>query len=162
MKRIQSFWLIIGLLSLFTGGCDNQQYEVMAPVETTEDVKGENEKNEMRILIRGEQDESIVFQLNESAAAKSFYDLLPMSIGMENYQDSEKIFYPLTRLDTHDTQLAKGPSGILAYYEPWGNIAMFYDDCEGAYGLYALGEAVFGETLISQLNGMIEILPDSE
>lgn len=159
MKRIKSLLLIVGLLCLSTGCDDNQLFEQTAPVDKTEIVKEEDEKNKMQILIQGEQDESILFQLNESAAAKTFYDQLPMSIDVENFGDKEKIFYPPAVLDIHDTPLAKGPSGILAYYEPWGNIAMFYGDCEGANGLYALGEVVSGKALISELNGVIEILP---
>ena len=58
--------------------------------------------------------------------------------------------------------MAKGPIGTLAYYEPWGDVVMYYDDCGGASGLYALGEAISGIDQISQLSGLIEITKYSE
>lgn len=59
--------------------------------------------------------------------------------------------------------LAKGPSGTLAYFEPWGNVVLYYGECGGASGLYALGEAVSGTEQIETLSGEIRIeVVDSE
>ena len=50
---------------------------------------------------------------------------LPMDIDMENYSTNEKIFYPSQKLDTQQTPRAANKVGILAYYEPWGDIVFF-------------------------------------
>lgn len=60
-------------------------------------------------------------------------------------------------MNTSDAPLAEGPAGTLAYYAPWGDVAIYYGDCGGASGLYELGEAVSGSAYIADLTGKIEI-----
>lgn len=110
----------------------------------------------MKISIESKEGR-IIFQLNNSAAAKKFYEQLPMSIQIEDYNKSEKIFYLPEELDTSDTPLAEGPAGTLAYFEPWGNVAMFYDNCGQSNGLYELGEAISGTEFIETLTGELQI-----
>ena len=38
---------------------------------------------------------TIIFELNETSAAKSLYQMLPLKVTVENYSNNEKIFYPL-------------------------------------------------------------------
>lgn len=112
---------------------------------------------ETQIYIQTNDGHTITFHLNESLAAKSFYEQLPLDILVEDYAKSEKIFYPPEKLDIVDAPMAEGPVGTIAYYEPWGNIAIFYEECDGASGLYELGEAVSGAEVIAQLSGEIHI-----
>lgn len=115
------------------------------------------------LRIRVETDtQSILFQLNDSPAAKSLFDQLPLTLTVENYSNNEKIFYPPEALDVTDTPLAEGPAGTLAYYEPWGDVAIFYEACGGASGLYELGEAISGAEQIESLSGEIRIEKFSE
>lgn len=100
---------------------------------------------------------STVFELNESPAAEALYNQLPLTIEVEDYSTNEKIFYPPEDLDTSDTPLADAGAGTLAYYEPWGDVVMFYDDFGAAVGLYELGRAVSGEELIESMSGTLEI-----
>lgn len=100
---------------------------------------------------------SIMFLLNESAAAISFYEQLPLTIDAQNYSTNEKIFYPEEELDTSDAPLASGGLGVLAYYEPWGNVVMFYGDFRENASLYALGTAITGAEMIENLSGEIMI-----
>ena len=116
-----------------------------------------NKEEDMQIRIVDKQGNEILFQLNDSSASKTLYEQLPLSVEIENYSDNEKIFYPPEPLDTSDTPLAKGPKGILTYYEPWEDVAIFYDECTGASGLYMLGETISGEEQIESLSGEVEI-----
>lgn len=100
---------------------------------------------------------STVFELNESPTAEALYNQLPLTIEVEDYSTNEKIFYPPEDLDTSDTPLADAGAGTLAYYEPWGDVVMFYDDFRAAGGLYELGRAVSGEELIESMSGTLEI-----
>lgn len=99
----------------------------------------------------------IVYELNDSYAAKALYAQLPLSLEVENYGRNEKIFYPPEKLDTSDTPLAAAGKGTLAYYAPWGNVVMFYDRYEAGDGLFTLGEVISGENNIEKLNGMVTI-----
>lgn len=148
-----------GLLLTITSACNNHKTDTKNEINNTEIEEG---KSDMQIQIQGEHDESIIFQLNDSTAAKSLYDQLPITLVIENYSDDEKIFYPDKKLDVSNSPMAKGPAGTLAYYEPWGDVVMFYDDCNGASGLYALGEAIVGSDQISQLRGTIKIIKYAE
>lgn len=100
---------------------------------------------------------STVFELNESPAAEALYNQLPLTIEVEDYSTNEKIFYPPEDLDTSDTPLADAGAGTLAYYEPWGDVVMFYDNFGSSGGLYELGQAVSGEELIESMSGTVEI-----
>ena len=61
---------------------------------------------------------TVVFELNDSQAARGLYEQLPMTVAVENFSNNEKIFYPPEELDTSDAPLAEGGAGTLAYYEP--------------------------------------------
>lgn len=99
----------------------------------------------------------VVYELNDSRAAKELYAQLPLSLEVENYGRNEKIFYPPEKLDTADTPLAAAGKGTLAYYAPWGDVVMFYDHYEAGNGLFALGKVISGEENIEKLNGTVTI-----
>lgn len=101
------------------------------------------EESAMEIMIQDEHDTTVRFVLLSSPAAKSFYKQLPLHVNVENYSDNEKIFHPLKELETQDTPQAVASSGTLAYYKPWNNIVMFYENGQPSDTLYALEEAVF-------------------
>lgn len=117
----------------------------------------EDDADKRLIQITTADGQAVLFELNGSAAADSLYQQLPLTLTAEDYAGNEKIFYPPEKLDTHDTPLAQGPAGTLAYYAPWGDVAIFYHECGGASGLYALGEAISGIQYLTQISGEIHI-----
>nr|WP_305145950.1 cyclophilin-like fold protein [Extibacter muris] len=123
---------------------------------------GADTENVRQISVRGSDGQNIVFQLNGSSAAESLYSQLPLTVQVENYSDNEKIFYPPDELDTSGSPLAEGPAGVLAYYEPWKDVVMFYGRCDGAAGLYELGDVISGADQIERLHGEIRIESESE
>ena len=103
-------------------------------------------------------DDIMVFELNDSEAAKSFYRQLPMDIAVEDYGGIEKIFYPSQKLNTTNTPLVKSANiGTLAYYAPWGNVVFFYGSFDSASGLYELGFAVSGKEYIKNISGTVQV-----
>lgn len=105
---------------------------------------------------------TIVYELNDSQAAKDLYAQLPLSIEVENYGGIEKIYYPPKKLGTGNTPLVKAAKpGTLAYYEPWGDVVMFYGRFGSASGLYELGHVIKGGDLIHYLSGNIHIEADN-
>jgi len=100
---------------------------------------------------------TVTYQLNNSQAAKELYAQLPLTLEVENYSDNEKIFYPPKELKTGDTPKSEGKKGSLSYYEPWGDVVMFYQSAESASDLYELGTVISGEEYISKLSGKITI-----
>lgn len=114
------------------------------------------EKPEMKISVTDGQN-TVIFQLNDTPAAKSLYDQLPQTLPVENYGGNEKIFYPPDGLDTADAVEGGGSAGGLAYFSPWGNVVMYYGPFGQYPGLYLLGEASSGEDQIGQLTGTITV-----
>ncbi len=110
----------------------------------------------MQLKVTG-NGKTIIFNLNNSEAAKTLCAQLPLTIKVENFGNNEKIFYPPSKLSTKKTSLATAKAGTLAYYAPWGNVVMFYKRFGSAAGLYELGQAVSGEQDISGLSGTITV-----
>lgn len=108
------------------------------------------------IVIRNQHSE-IVVTLNDSPAAQSLARQLPLTAEVEDYSTNEKIFYPPEALETEDTPTAEGGSGVLAYYEPWGDVVLFYDDFRPNPALFALGSVTSGEEAISRLAATMTI-----
>ena len=99
----------------------------------------------------------VIYALNDSSAASSLLEQLPLTIEVEDYSTNEKIFYPPQELDTSDTPTAAGGAGTLAYYAPWGDVVMFYGDYNENSSLFELGQIVSGEELVAQMSGTITI-----
>lgn len=160
MKRIHLCLIVcLTVLTFILSGCTGGQNDSEMQSSERETISSDlqNDK-ESALQIRVETDsESIIFALNDSSAAKSLYDQLPLILSVEDYSANEKIFYPPEKLDVSDTPQAEGPAGTLAYYEPWGDVVMFYEVCNGANGLYLLGEAISGTEQIENLSGEIRI-----
>ena len=76
---------------------------------------------------------------------------------MEDYASNEKIFYPPEKLATVSALSANARRGTLAYYAPWGDVVMFYENFGKASGLYELGQVVSGEEYIQNMSGSIKI-----
>lgn len=123
----------------------------------TLDNKVDEEVMNKEIIIKSENGESVIFELNDSTAAESLYEQLPLSITIEDYSTNEKIFYPPEELDITDTPVAEVEIGTLAYYAPWEDVVMFYDTYQSNSSLYELGHVVSGGDLISSLSGTITI-----
>lgn len=108
------------------------------------------------IRVRDEAGHKALFVLNDSPAADSLYRQLPITVKVENFSTNEKIFYP-EALELGDTPQPDGSVGALAYYEPWGNVVMFFDQYRVNGDLYALGQVSDGLDDIPRMSGMITV-----
>lgn len=120
----------------------------------TKDVDSmEQEETVMRISVKSEQYE-IIYELNNSTAANELYAQLPLTTEVEPFSNNEMTFYP-EKLDVTGTPFSDGEPGSLSYYEPWGDVVMFYASCTPNNSLYELGKAVSGAEHIENLSGTI-------
>jgi len=89
--------------------------------------------------------------LIDNATAKDFLSLLPMTLTLEDYAATEKISYLPRKLSTAGAPTGSRPSvGDIAYYAPWGNLAIFYKDAAYARGLVPLGRLESGIEALRQ------------
>ena len=97
------------------------------------------ERSVVKINIRIE-DRVLRATLDDSAAAKDFASLLPLTLTLKDYASTEKIADLPRRLATDDAPAGIDPAtGDIAYYAPWGNLAIFYKDFGYSSGLVRLG-----------------------
>lgn len=79
--------------------------------------------------------------LNNSEAARDFASMLPLTLPLKDYAATEKISDLPSRLSVagspEGTSAAKGD---IAFYAPWGNLAIFYRDSGYASGLIKIGQ----------------------
>ena len=76
----------------------------------------------------------------ESSAAHDFLSLLPLTLTLEDYAGTEKISDLPRRLSIEDAPAGSDPAvGDIAYYAPWGNLALYYRDFGYSSGLIILG-----------------------
>lgn len=113
--------------------------------------------NQKIIKLTTSNNDIITLELNNSPAANDLYNQLPLSIDLEDYSTNEKIFYPPNKLNTESTPKATPKIGTLAYYEPWGDVVIFYDDFRANNDLYELGHVISGGDIVSELSGTVTI-----
>ncbi|MDH6221085.1 cyclophilin-like fold protein [Streptomyces pseudovenezuelae] len=67
--------------------------------------------------------------LNDSPAARDFAGLLPLTLDLEDFHQTERIADLPRRLTISGAPEPAAPkAGDLTYYAPWGNLALFYRD----------------------------------
>ena len=148
------------LILLIGNGCstnDQQKPEMNQAVEQYKEEERNISKEESMNIQVSDGVVVLHYELNDSPAAKSFYKQLPLQVKVENFSDNEKICYPDNRLDIADAPYTSGKAGTMAYYEPWGNVVMFYGSFEPSGSLYELGNIVEGSDEIAKLSGTITI-----
>ncbi|WP_328697611.1 cyclophilin-like fold protein [Streptomyces sp. NBC_00342] len=80
----------------------------------------------IRVTIDGE---AVDATLNGSPAARDLASLLPLTLDLEYFHGTERIADPPRKLTTEGAPEPQAPkTGDLAYFAPWGNLAIFYKD----------------------------------
>ena len=93
----------------------------------------------------------------ENPTTIDFLSMLPLTLKLEDYAKTEKISYLPRKLSVKDSSSGSDPSpGDIAYYSPWGNVAIFYRDFGYSSGLILLGKLDSGIDILSKYAGSIE------
>lgn len=100
----------------------------------------------IRIELEGR---SLTATLEDSEAARDFLSLLPLTLTLTDYNSTEKIADLPRKLSTQGAPAGVDPDvGDIAYYAPWGNLALFYRDFGYSSGLVRLGRLDSGVELL--------------
>jgi hypothetical protein len=90
-------------------------------------------------------DKTATAVLYGNPTSRDFAAMLPLTVKMDDYSNTEKIFYPSRKLSAEDAPAGFDPSvGDITLYAPWGNIALFYKDFGYSNGLISLGKVTSG------------------
>ena len=101
----------------------------------------------------------ITASLEESDSARDFFAMLPLTLPLEDYAETETIAYLPRKLTTQTAPEGIDPQvGDIAYYAPWGNLAIYYRDFGYSSGLIRLGRITSGlDALTAQPSGTLTI-----
>jgi len=111
----------------------------------------------MQIRIRAGE-KVLTARLEDSAAARDFAALLPLRLTLKDYASTEKVADLPRKIATEGTPAGIDPEvGDIAYYAPWGNLAIFYRDFGYSRGLVRLGRIETGVEALESLAGPVTI-----
>lgn len=95
--------------------------------------------------------------LSDTPTARDFASMLPLTLTLSDYARTEKISDLPRKLTTNAAPSGTKPSaGTIAYYAPWGNLAIFYTDFAYSPGLIQLG-SVDGALVVLQRPGPLRV-----
>lgn len=101
--------------------------------------------------------------LEDNSASRSLLAQLPMSLNFSDYNGTEKIAYPDEPLDVSDAPGSCDPdTGTLAYYQPWGNLCIFYRDFRASNGLTPLGKIEGDMTVLTNQTSDFTVLLEND
>ena len=84
---------------------------------------------------------AITATLVDNPTSREFISLLPLTLTLTDYAGTEKIGDLPRRLTTEGAPVGSDPSvGSIAYYAPWGNLAIYYRYFGYSRGLVQLGK----------------------
>lgn len=126
-----------------------------APHTTAADTPPPDHTMKIRLTLNGA---SIAATLADNPSARDFASLLPLRLTLRDYASTEKIADLPRRLGTAGSPTGSaGRIGDIAYYAPWGNLAIFYRDGDYAPGLVPLARIDAGANVLSSAEGAVVI-----
>jgi len=148
MTRSTFFTLIIG--TVLSSVASSTRPQEARPTTAAAVREAPNQRTTaMKINIRI-QDKVITATLTDNATSRDFVSLLPITLTLKDYAATEKVSDLPRRLSTEGAPAGSDPSiGDIAYYSPWGNLAIFYRNFRYSSGLIKLGKI---DTGIEELN----------
>lgn len=123
---------------------DRPGQQVSVPAKTA--VKTGVKTMKIRLKL---QNTTLKATLDDNATARDFAALLPLTLTLKDYAETEKISDLPKKLSTEGAPASIAPvAGDITFYAPWGNLALFYKDGQDSRGLVKLGKIDSGiETL---------------
>ena len=141
-------------------GCSAEQPSENARTAVAQ-IEPDQKETAMQIrIVAGER--VVTARLEDSAAARDFSALLPLRVTLKDYASTEKVADLPRALAVEGAPAAITPvARDLAYYAPWGNLALFYRDGHHSPGLVRLGRIEPDAGQLASLAGpvVIEIAP---
>ncbi|WP_329468991.1 cyclophilin-like fold protein [Streptomyces sp. NBC_01723] len=139
VRRALTATATTGLLLLAASACsDDSPAEQTPATDSTSSASGQPQTSvsasasgsdrrtpmDIRVTIDGRPVDAT---LNDSPAARDLASLLPLTLDLEDFHGTERIADPPRKLTTEGApEPAAAKVGDIAYFAPWGNLAIFY------------------------------------
>ena len=112
---------------------------------------------ETKVRLSWDNNEVIVV-LKDNATTQDFLSKLPMTVTLEDYNNTEKISYLEESLVKDETAAGCDPiPGTVALYAPWGNLSIFYKDWSYSNDLIPMGQIETGLDVLTAINGDVAV-----
>lgn len=134
---------------------------IFAALTDVVSANGQENRVKIQFVFNGVK---VAGSLEENAVAREFLAQLPLTVKLEDYGSTEKIAWLPAKLRQADARESITPKrGDIAYYAPWGNLAIFREDYRHSPGLIKLGRVEQGLTSLN-LSGaeVVTITRDEE
>jgi hypothetical protein len=137
--------ILLAITAITLAGCGSGGNTATTPQpaaapETTTDNPTETEEGsqvELRLRVGGTVLRATML---DSETTRDFVSLLPLTLTLSDYAQTEKVSELPRQLSTESAPEGHDPeAGDIAYYAPWGNLAIFYRDFDYSRGLVKLG-----------------------
>lgn len=139
---------VLAAMALACGGAQDTGAQPPARRTSTQPAKT------MRIRIEIEKT-SLTATLDDTEAGRDFASLLPLTLTLEDHAATEKIATLPRKLSTRGAPSGSDPDvGDIAYYAPWGNLAIYYRDFGYSAGLVKLGRIDGGVEALRRAGNM--------
>ena len=137
----------------------NNNVNAMSGVEFAENEGAEEEVANARIKLTVNGNEEVFANLEDNVASREFLEMLPLTLTFEDFNNTEKIANIPSELNVDGLPSGYTPEvGDLAYYAPWGNISVFYEDFRYSNSLYKLGTLESGADIFGNMNEDFEVV----
>jgi hypothetical protein len=114
--------------------------DAQSPTEPTSNMK----------IILKLKDKTLTATLYDTPTARDFASMLPLTLTLSDYSKTEKISDLPKKLTKEGAPVGADPAvGDIAYYAPWGNLALYYKDFGYSDGLILLGKLDGGAEALS-------------
>lgn len=118
------------------------------------------ENARIKLTVNGSE---IFVKLDNNQASREFLEMLPLTLTFEDFNNTEKIATLPNELSTEGLPSGYTPElGDFSYYEPWGNISVFYKDFRYSNSLYKLGTIESGTEMLENINEDFEMTIERE
>lgn len=127
LKRFLIYSFVILLASVWIACSEHPDNAEYLETGRTEINNGDEEPNteSMKIKITVGQ-RVITATMADNAAAQDFVSRLPLEVTLNDYNNTEKIFYPSPKLSIQGVKRGCAPApGVITIYAPWGNVGQF-------------------------------------
>ena len=120
--------------------------------------EGAEEIANARIKLTVNGNEEVFANLEDNVASREFLEMLPLTLTFEDFNNTEKIANIPSELNVEGLPSGYTPAvGDLAYYAPWGNISVFYEDFRYSNSLYKLGTLESGADIFGNMDENFEV-----
>ena len=138
---------------------NNTENNNVSTEPNTQQIQGDEETLEnARIKLTVNGNEEVFVSLDDNQASRDFLEMLPLTLTFEDFNSTEKIATLPNELSTEGQPSGYTPEiGDFAYYAPWGNISVFYNDFRYSNSLYKLGTIESGTEIFENMNNDFEV-----